>query len=183
MKKLLLVLLAIVSIVLVSCGDGSNNEGSSSKKSPKKVLVTLHHLDDYFTVKSYELETDVAEKGIDNLKLAKGSITLVLKRNNEEMQLKPSDIKWATIYGSGAGCRYYVFRGEIDGLVKQLVKAEPNTEETYEIPIEIVDPYNEFSSQEENQTEKQAHYDALTGVKGALTQISFDITLQSDFDY
>jgi len=68
--------------------------------------------------------------------------------------------------------------------VRKLIKVELGKEETIEIPIRIIDPYNQFNSDEENQKYRQAHYDALMGVKGALEAISFYIELvEEDDDY
>ena len=94
------------------------------------------------------------------------------------MKLKPSDIKWAEIEGSTEISSYKVFGADIDGIARKLVKLEPGTEETIEIPIKIYDPYNMFNSDEENQTLRQAHYDALTGVKGALNEISMSLEIK-----
>lgn len=176
MKKLFLVLFAIATMGLVSCGSGGG------KSSSDQVAITLDELDDYFTVKSYKLETNVVEKGIEHMADAKGTLTLVLKRNKAEMKLKPSDIKYADLGGTTVETSYYVFRADIEGVVRKLVKIEPGSEETLEIPVKIVDPFNSWRSDEENQKSRQAHYDALTGVKGALSEISFDITLKDDDD-
>ena len=43
-----------------------------------QVPVNLDVLDDYFTVKSCKLETNVAEKGLEHIADAKGALTLVL---------------------------------------------------------------------------------------------------------
>ena len=188
MKKLFLVLFAIVTIGLVSCGNGGENSSSSQasrskKSSSSKVPVTLDELDDYFTVKSYKLETNVADKGLEHLADAKGTLTLVLKRNKEEMKLKPSDIEWAEVAGSTNETSYKVFQADIDGVARRLVKLEPGEEETLEIPVKIIDPYMEyFCTDEENQKMRQAHYDALTGVKGALSEIYFDVSLKGEDD-
>ena len=175
MKKLYLVLLAIVTMGLVSCGGGGGNSSSQA-------AVTLDELDDYYTVKSYKLETNVAEKGIEHLGDAKGTLTLVLKRNKEVMKLKPSDIEWAELEGSTEASGYKVFGADIDAVARKLVKVEPGAEETIEIPIKIIDPFNKFNSDEDNQRYRQAHYDALTGVKGALSEISISLELTEDDD-
>jgi hypothetical protein len=187
MKKLFVVLFAIVTMGLVSCGNGSENSSSSQasggRKSSSQVPVTLDELDDYFTVKSYKLETNVADKGLEHLADAKGTLTLVLKRNKEEMKLKPSDIEWAEVAGSTNETSYKVFQADIDGVARKLVKLEPGDEETVEISVKIIDPYMEyFSSDEENQKRRQAHYDALTGVKGALSEIYFEVSLKDEDD-
>ena len=70
MKKMYLVLFAIVAMGLASCGGGG--------KSSSQVPVNLDVLDDYFTVKSCKLETNVAEKGLEHIADAKGALTLVL---------------------------------------------------------------------------------------------------------
>ena len=175
MKKLLLVLLAVVPMVLVSCGGG--NAGSKSS-----VSVTLDDLDDYFDVKSYKIETDVAEKGLENLEKAKGTLILVVKRNKTEMKLKPSDILGAEVSGETASSNYKVFRADVDGIARKLVKLEPGTEETLEIPIKIIDPFNRWNSDEENLEKRQAHYDALTGVQGALSEIYMVVLLKGEDD-
>lgn len=178
MKKLFLLLVAAATMTFASCGGG----GSST--SSYQAQVTLDELDDYFTVKSYKLQTDVKEKGLEHLSDAKGTLVLVLKRNNEEMKLKPSDIDYAELEGTTVATGYKVFDADIDGIVRKLIKVEPGKEETLEIPIRIIDPYNQFNSDEENQKNRQAHYDALTGVKGALEEISFYIGLvDEDDDY
>ena len=169
---------AVAIMGLVSCGDG----GGSGKTSSSQAVVTLDELDDYFTVKSYKLETNVAEKGIEHLADAKGTLILVLKRNKEDMKLKPSDIKWADLEGRTVETSTKVFGADIEGVVRKLVKLEPGTEETLEIPVKIYDPYNSWRSDEENQKSRQAHFDALTGVKGALSEISFVITLKDEDD-
>lgn len=161
-------------MVFVSCGGGGGTKPSA------ETPVTLDELDDYFTVKSYKIESDVTEQGIENLEKAKGTLVLVLKRNKEEMKLKPSDIKYAEVAGATSVTSYKVFRADIDGIARKLVKIEPGTEETIEIPIKIIDPYNQWNSDEENLTKRQAHYDALTGVKGALSEIYFDVTLKDE---
>ena len=163
-------------MTFASCGGG----GSST--SSYQAQVTLDELDDYFTVKSYKLETDVKEKGLEHLSDARGTLVMVLKRNNEEMKLKPSDIDYAELEGTTGATGYKVFDADIDGIVRKLIKVEPGREETIEIPIRIIDPYNQFNSDEENQKYRQAHYDALTGVKGALEEISFYIELVGEDD-
>ena len=177
MKKLYLVLFAIVSLVLASCGNGGGKPSSS------QVPVTLDELDDYFTVVSYKLETNVAEKGLEHLADAKGTLTLVLKRNKETMKLKPSDIEYAEVAGSTEGSSYKVFTADIDGIARKLVKLEPGDKETLEIPVRIIDPHHSWDSDEENHKKRQAHYDALTGVKGALSEIYFDVSLKDEDDY
>ena len=176
MKKLFLLLVAAATMAFASCGGG----GSST--SSYQVPVTLDELDDYFTVKSYKLETDVAEKGLEHLEDAKGTLVLVLKRNKEEMKLKPSDIKYAELEGSTNVTSYKVFGADIDGIVRKLIKVEPGKEETLVIPLKMYDPYNMFHSDEDNLKYRQAHYDALTGVKGALEEISFDVELKGEDD-
>lgn len=176
MKKLFFVLFAVATMGLISCGSGGG-------KSSSQVPVTLDELDDYFTVMSYKLETNVAEKGLEHLEDAKGTLILELKRNKEAMKLKPSDIKWAEVAGSAEGTSYKIFTADIDGIARKLVKLEPGEKETLEIPVRIIDPYNRFDSDEENQKSRQVHYDALTGVKGAMSEIYFDVTLKDEDDY
>lgn len=186
MKKMFVVLLTIAAMGLVSCGNGGDNSSSSqssgSKKSSSQVPITLDELDDYFTVKSYKLETDVAEKGLEYLADAKGTLTLVLKRNKEEMKLRPSDIKWAEVAGITNETSIKVFRADIDGIARKLVKLEPGDEETLEISVKIIDPYNRWNSDEENEKYRQVHYNALTGVKGAMSEIYFDVSLKDEDD-
>lgn len=178
MKKMFVVLLAIAAMGLVSCG----NEGGGGKTPEGQAVVTLDELDDYFTVKSYKLETDVAEKGLEYLADAKGTLILVLKRNKEEMKLKPSDIKWAEVAGITNETGIKVFRADIDGVARKLVKLEPGDEETLEISVKIIDPYNRWNSDEENEKYRQVHYNALTGVKGAMSEIYFDVSLKDEDD-
>ena len=175
MKKLLFVLFAVVTMGLASCGGGGG-------KSSSQVPVNLDVLDDYFTVKSCKLETNVAEKGIEHLGDAKGMLTLVLKRNKEEMKIKPSDIEWAELEGTSEASKYKVFGADIDAVARKLVKLEPGTVETVEIPLKIFDPHKSYNSDEDNQRLRQAHYDALIGVNGALSQISMFVELKGHDD-
>ena len=168
------VLFAIVTMGLASCGGGG--------KSSSQVPVNLDVLDDYFTVKSCKLETNVAEKGLEHLADARGTLTLVLKRNKESMKLKPSDIEYAEIEGNTNATGYKVFGADIDGIARKLVKLEPGAEETLEVSVKIIDPFNQFNSDEENQRNRQAHYDALTGVKGALSEITFYVSVKDRDD-
>ncbi|MBQ6729168.1 MAG: hypothetical protein IJQ83_03465 [Bacteroidales bacterium] len=174
MKKLFLLLVAAAAMMFASCGGGS--------KTSYQVPVTLDELDDYFTVKSYKLETNAAEKGLEHLSDAKGMLVLVLKRNKQEMKLKPSDIEYAELEGTTNETAYKVFGADIDGIVRKLIKVEPGKEETLEIPVRIYDPYNQFNSDEDNQRYRQIHYDALTGVKGAMEEIAFVVDLKDEDD-
>ena len=155
-------------------------ESSDSSKDWCKVPITLDELDDYYIVKTCKLETNVAEKGIAHLADAKGTLTLVLKRNKEEMKLKPSDIEFAEVAGSNNVTIYKVFTADIDAIARKLVKLEAGAEETLEIPVRVIDPYNMFNSDEENMKYRQAHYDALIGVKGAMSEIYFDVSLKGE---
>lgn len=174
MKKMSLFFAAVAATVLVSCGGGGGS--TSSYRAP----VTLDDLDDYFTVKSYKLETNVAEKGLEHFEDAKGTLVLVLKRNKEEMKLKPSDIDYAFLEGTTSATDYKVFEADVDAVARKLVKLEPGVEETVEIPIKIFNPSNCWGSDEKKLEVRQAHYDALTGVKGALEEISFYIELKNE---
>lgn len=163
--------MAAVVLTMASCGGGSS---SKSSKSAKQATVSLDKLDDFFTVKSYILESDAEEKGVEKLGNVKGTLTIVVKRNNDEMTYKPSDIEYAEVGGEISSSSYYVFKGDCDAVIKKMVKMEPGSEETFTIGIRGVDPYNRFNSEEENTTNRQNAYDALTK-KGCLDQILFEI--------
>ena len=98
------------------------------------------------------------------------------------MKLKPSDIEYAELEGTTNETAYKVFGADIDGIVRKLIKVEPGKEETLEIPVRIYDPYNQFNSDEDNQRYRQIHYDALTGVKGAMEEIAFVVDLKDEDD-
>ena len=63
--------------MLVSCG---------GSKPTKQATVSLGPLDDFFTVKSYTIESDSEEKGLEKLDKVKGTLTIVVKRNETEMK-------------------------------------------------------------------------------------------------
>lgn len=155
-----------VATLLVSCG--------GSKPATKQATVSLGPLDDFFTVKSYTIESDAEEKGIEKLDKVKGTLTVVVKRNDTEMKYKPSDIEYATVGGEISSSSYYVFRGDCDAVIRKMVKMEPKTEESFTIGFRGVDPYNRFNSEEDNSTNRQNAFDALTK-KGCLDQICFDV--------
>ena len=166
MKKLFI----IISLIALSAGITSC--GGSSKS--KQALVTLGELDDFFTVKSYSLESDAEQKGVDNLKNVKGTLTLVVKRNKEEMPLKPSDVDYADFGGEIASSAFYVFKGDCDAAIKQMLKMEAGKEETFTLGFVAIDPYDKYNTEEDNKTERQNIFDALTK-SGCLDQITFDI--------
>lgn len=164
MKKLFAVLsLAASAVMLISCG----GSGSGSKSS-KEASVTLGVLDDYLTVKSYKIESDAEERGLENLDKVKGTLTIVLKRNKEVIPIKPSEIEDADVMGEISCSSSYVFSGDCEAVVRKIVKMEPEAEETFTIGFRGIDPWDK-----EN---RQAVYDALTK-KGSLDQIQFDIDI------
>ena len=160
-----------VAAFATSCG------GGSVVKS-KQAEVSLDVLDDYFTVKSYAIESDAAEKGLEKLDAVKGTLTIVVERNKEPMKLKPSDVEYADFVGDISSSNYYVFRGDCEAAVKKLVKMEPGTTETLTLGFKGIDPHRSYKSDEENQEARQNAYDALTK-RECLDQIKFDIGLTS----
>lgn len=175
MKRISFILsLAMMALMLVACG-------GSGSGSQRQASVTLGTLDDYFTVKKYTLESDAKEKGIEKLDYIKGTVTIEVKRNNIQMKFKPSDVIDATIDGEVSGLGYYVFRGDCEGVVRKMMKMEPNTAETFSIGISAIDPYNKFSSDEENAAKRQSAFDALTK-PGCLDQISIDVGFKEDYE-
>ena len=77
--------------------------GGSGAKSAKQASVTFGPLDDFYTVKSYKIESDAEEKGVEKLGNVKGTLTIVVKRNAAEMKYKPSDIELASVCGELTG--------------------------------------------------------------------------------
>ena len=75
------------------------NTFPKASKSPKLAEVSLDELDDYFTVKSYTIESDAEEKGVEKLDYVKGTLTIVIERYQDMMRYKPSQIKSASFYG------------------------------------------------------------------------------------
>ena len=176
MKKIAFIMLAVVSMALVSCGGGGSS--SSSKRGPE---ISLDELDDYYDVKSYKLETNAEEKGMDHLDAVKGTLTLVLKRNKEEMKLKASQIESANVKASPKGYDGFsnLFYGECDGLIKRIVK-ENEKEVTLEIPIKGIDPAKySFDSEEKKEEERTAFYNALTKSE-CLGEINLNVYLKDE---
>ena len=167
-------MLAVVSMALVSCGGGNS---SSSKRGPE---ITLDELDDYYNVKSYKLETNAEVKGKDHLDDVKGTLTLVLKRNKEEMKLKASQIEGAHVNASAKDYNGIktLFYGDCDGLIKRIVK-ENEKEVTLEIPIRGVDPTISWDSEEKNNEERTAFYNALTKSE-CLAEINLYVDLKDE---
>lgn len=171
--KRLFVMLAVVAVAAfaTSCG------GGSIVKS-KQAEVSLDVLDDYFTVKSYAIESDAKEKGLEKLDAVKGTLTIVVERNKEPMKLKPSDVEYADFGGTISSSIFYVFHGDCDAAVKKLIKMEPGTTETLTLGFKGVDSSKYTDSEEEKQEVLQNIYDALTK-RECLDQIKFDIDLTS----
>ena len=176
MKRILLLSLSALAtlLVLTSCG-------GSVSKSAKQASITLGPLDDFYTVKSYKIESDAEEKGAEKLDNVKGTLTIVVKRNAAAMQYKPSDIDYARVCGELSGSMYYVFTGDCEAVVRKIVKMEPDTEESFSIGFKGIDPFNQFKSDEENAERRKAAFDAITK-KGYLDQISFEIDFVGDLD-
>lgn len=174
MKRIIvrLSLMAVAVVSMASCGGGS---------APKARMasVSLDELDDYFTVTSYTIDSDVKEKGVDRLAEAKGTLTLVVKRNNVEMKYKPSDVEYAKVAGDISTSDYYVFRGDCDAAIKKLLKVEPGKEETIDMGFRVIEPENPFDSDEEKAQRKQNIFDALTK-PGCLDQIVFDVEFKGE---
>ena len=163
--------IAAAVIAFTACGSKSQSKSATA--------VSLDELDDYFTVKSFKVETDAKEKGIENLGAVRGTLTLELKRNDTEMKYKPSDMDYATVGGEITSSSTYVFRADCDAVVKNMIKMAPGTTETITVNIKGCDPYNKFNSDEENQRLRQDHFDALTK-DNQLGQICFDIEFKED---
>ena len=176
MKKFLCMLsMAAAIVAMTSCG------GGSSTKSAKKASVSLDVLDDYFNVKSYTLESNAGELTPEQLGKIKGTLTIVVKRNETPIKYKPSDVEYASFYGDNASVSYKVFMGDCEAVIKKMIKMEPSAEETFSMGFKGIDPYNKFNSDDENQTARQNAYDALTK-PGSLDQILFEITFKNDLE-
>lgn len=172
MKKLLFLMATATALAAVcSCG------GSSPSQA---IAVSLDELNDYYTVKSVKFETDAKKKGIEHLNDVKGTLTLKLKRNKTEMKLKASDVDYASVGGDISSTSTYVFIADCDAVVRNMMKMEPDATETFVINISGCDPYNQFSSEEKNQKDRQSHFDALTK-DGCLDQICFDIEFKQEY--
>ncbi len=172
MKKIALILAGtMILAALTSCG------GSSAKTS----IIDLDKLDDYFTVESYKIETDVKEKGIEHMDNAHAIVTLVLKRNKEEMKIKPSDVEYAELEGSTPNTSYYVFRGDCTATVKKMLKIEPGKKETLVMTVGVIDPASSWRSDEENAALRQKHYDALLN-NSLLDKITLDISWEENIE-
>ena len=168
-KTLMLFSLAAVVVALASCGG----------KSSKKVQFSLDELDDFFTVKSYTIESNAKEKDPEHLSDICGTLTLVVMRNPGEMKYKPSDIDYAKFAGESSLSNYYIFKGDCDAAIKQLLKINPGDKETLTLTFKVTDPYNEYNTAEENQRYRQEKYDALTQ-NDRLDQILFDIEFKDE---
>ena len=175
MKKILSILsFAAIAAMFVSCG-------GFGSKTAKDAAVTLGPLDDYYSVKSYKIESDAMEKGIEKLDKVKGTLTIVVKRNTDVMKYKPSSVDYADVQGELTNSFYNVFHGDCEAVVRKMLKMEPDSEETFTIGIKGIDPSMFFTSDEEKATNRQNAFDALTK-KGYLDQISFDIEFDEDED-
>ncbi len=165
MKKIILFLGVLLAVV-------------SCKNSPaNKANVTLEELDDYFSVESFSLVTNAKEKGLENLESVTGTLTLVVKRNKVEMALKPSDIDWAVVYGETPS--YRVFRGECDAVVRQMLKLDLGTKETFTIGIESTYSDSSWDEEAEKAKKKQDMFTALTSGEN-MTQIKLSIEKKED---
>ena len=168
-KALMLFSLAAAIVALASCGG----------KQTKKVQFSLDELDDFFTVKSYTIESNAKEKDLEHLEEISGTLTLVVVRNEGEMMYKPSDIEDASFTGDSSLSQYYLFGGECKAAVKQLLKLKPGDSETMILNFKVSDPYSEYKSAEENQKNRQIKYDALTQ-NNLIDQILFDIDTKQE---
>lgn len=171
MKKFLMLLsLAAVVVALASCGG----------KPAKKVQFSLDELDDFFSVKSYTIESNAKEKDPEHLEEISGTLTLVVARNQIEMKYKPSDVESASFKGdSSLSSLYYIFRGDCDAAIKQLMKINSGDTETLVLNFKANDPYSSYNSAEENQKNRQIIYDALTQ-KDLIDQVLFDVEFKEE---
>ena len=117
---------------------------------------------------------------MDHLDAVKGTLTLVLKRNKEEMKLKASQIESADVKASPKGYDGFknLFYGECDGLIKRIVK-ENEKEVTLEIPIRGFDPTISWDSEEKKNEERTAFYNALTKSE-CLGEINLNVYLKDE---
>ena len=175
MKKIIILLLAATVTALVS------SCGGNTPKSTHKTSVALDELDDYYTVKSCGIESDAKDKGIEKLENIRGTITLVIQRNGQQIKYKPSDVKYATAEGEVSGSDYYLFRADCEAVVKKILKMEPDTEETFTIGFTAIDPFNKYRSDEENAQSRQRAYEALT-TKGGVDQVCIDIDFKEELE-
>ena len=182
MKKVLSFLVPVMAITMaVSCGGGSTSSNSSKQasKSARQASVSLGDLDDYFTVKSYTIESDAEEKGVENIGKVKGTLTLVIKRNDQEMKYKPSDIDYAIFAGISSSLDDFLFSGDCSAVVRKIVKMEPGSEESFSIGFKCDDPYNQYRNEEVNATARQNAFDAITN-KGGLDEIHINVEFKRE---
>ena len=171
MKKAIFFAAAVVCAVATSCGGGAT-------KSVRQANVSLDELDDYCTVTSCAIESDAKDKGLDNLDKVRGTLTIVVKRNDTKMKYKPSEVYLAYVYGDYEDAPSYVFGADCEAAVKKIIKMEPGSEETFAIGFTAIDPYTKNNSDEENANFRKNAYEVLTN-KVALDQIIFEIDLRN----
>lgn len=155
------------------------NTFPKASKSLKLAEVSLDELDDYFTVKSYTIESDAEEKGVEKLDFVKGTLTIVVERNQDMMRYKPSQIKSASFYGHISTYSLSIFHGDCDAIIRKMVKMEPGSKDIISLSFKVYDPYSLFNSEEKNIYNRQNVFDALTK-KGCLDQILFSIDIASE---
>ena len=172
MKKIISVLAGLaVLFVLSSCGGGG---GSQSQSQSQKANVTLGKLDDYFDVLSYTLETDAKQKDADHLEDIQGTLTLVVRRNKEEMKYKAGQVYYAEITGSTTSTGYYVFRETCTAAAKKLLKIEPGNTESITMNISGIDPCYDSTPEEEKAANRKHHYTVLAENR-MLSEIEMEI--------
>lgn len=171
MKKTVIALCAAaMALAAVSCG--------SSPKKPS-VNMSLDTLDDYFDVVSYTIETNLKEKGPEYLDQVTGSFTLTVKRNKEEMKLKPSHLKYATLRGRTP--HHQVIYADCEGTARKMMKMEPGTTETFIIRFESEDPCYSDDTPEEKAAKRKEVCDALNDASN-LSSLEMEIYMKEDFE-
>ena len=153
-----------------SCGGGNSSSGSKSGKF--EASVSLDDFDDYFTVESWKIESNIQEITPQELENYRATITLVVKRNKEEMKYKPSDILGAEINGDISSSFTYLFRGDCDAIARKMVKMEPGSKEEFVFKVSGCEPFNEEKF--------QLHYDALLKGKSGIEQITLDVLTKQE---
>ena len=179
MKRLYFYAAVIVMAIVTACGGNSNSGNKAKENNSKAVLVdnsaTIkidRKLRDCITITSYKIESNVREKGIENINETSGKITFVVNRNNKELKIDSDDIqcKLLKVYIDRTIDSTHVYEKFIKvscaSMVREIVKMKPGSKAEVSVDFQV-------KANHRNTLEAQCLFDALTK-KGCIDEIYLD---------
>ena len=164
MKRIAFIL-TFVSIALLAFSCKGKKEATAS--APAVELSA--NMEDYYTVVSVSQENNAKEMGIDNLKQITGTVTVVLKRNDEESSFRPEHLQGAMVW-----CDAYIPEEDnwvtiFDGETNDIAAFRASVDGAPGSTVSVTVPCHFIPHQGDNEARCKVYYDYLLNKKCKIT--------------